>query len=261
MAMSREYPDLTWVEPAAFEYGRPAGRPLWVVIHTTEGSEGLRSAEDGAAYDARRTDGTSTHYFADQDTVVQCVNTADRANAARATGNLRGIHHELCGVAAQNPTQWHDAASLGTLRNDAKQAARDCRRWGIPIKKLTVAEVRAFKPGFCEHNDISAAFGESDHTDPGRNYPWTEYLGYVRGATDGDSDVELTDKLFGGNPTDSWKNRYPGVEPTVQNVLAFAAYDAHDAEKAVNALKGDVTELKERLLTIEEALATLVNRA
>lgn len=179
MATSPEYPDLPWVPPKAWNSGRAAGQPTVIVIHTTEGSEGLKSAEDGAAYDQRRTDGTSTHYFCDQDTVVQCVRTTDRANAAKASGNKIGIHYELCGKAAQTPDQWHDEASLGTFRNAAKQAARDAKKHGLPVRRLTAAQVRAGEKGFCAHNDISDAFGESNHTDPGRNYPWAEFLALV----------------------------------------------------------------------------------
>lgn len=186
MAKSPEYSDLSWVPPRAFGVGRPYGPPLWIVVHTTEGSEGLKSAEDGAAYDTWRPDGTSTHYFHDQDSTVQCVLTTDRANAAMATGNHYGIHHELCGVAAQSPAQWHDAASAGTLRNFAKQAARDAKKWGIPVRRLTTLQVRNHEKGFCEHKNISDAFRESDHQDPGKNYPWDEVLGMIRaemGAT------------------------------------------------------------------------------
>jgi hypothetical protein len=180
MAQSPEYPDLRWVQPKAWSSGRPYGPPLWVVVHTTQGSEGVKSAEDGAAYDTRRTDGTSTHYFHDQDTTIQCVRTSDRANGAKGTGNHYGIHHELCGKAEQNSAQWQDAASAGTIRNAAKQAARDCKKWGIPVRKLSVAQVRGHEKGLCEHHDISLAFGQSDHTDPGRSFPWPQFLDMVK---------------------------------------------------------------------------------
>lgn len=187
MARSPEYPDLPWVAAGAWSTGRPYGPPLWIVVHTTEGSEGLRSAEDGAAYDAHRPDGTSTHYMHDQDTTIQEVRTTDRANSAMGTGNRYGIHHELCGKAAQSPAQWHDAASAGTLARFARQAARDAKKWDIPVRHLTVAEVRSKSArGFCAHADITAAFGESTHQDPGANYPWSEVLGMVRAEMEDD---------------------------------------------------------------------------
>jgi N-acetyl-anhydromuramyl-L-alanine amidase AmpD len=180
VATSPEYPDLPWIPPKSWTKGRPSGQPTLIVIHTTEGSEGLVSAENGASYDTRRTDGVSTHYFHDQDTTIQCVRTTDSAHTARATGNDRGIHHELCGRAAQSPEQWRDAASKGTIARAAKQAARDAKKYGIPVRRLTAAQVRAGEKGFCEHKTISDAFGETDHQDPGKNYPWTSFLAMVQ---------------------------------------------------------------------------------
>lgn len=214
MAQSAEYPDLKWVQAKSWSAGRPSGPPLWVVVHTTEGSEGLQSAEDGAAYDTRRTDGTSTHYFHDQDNTIQCVKTSDRANAAKGTGNHFGIHHELCGKTAQNPTQWDDEASTGTINNAAKQAARDAHKWGIPIRRLTTAQVAAHAKGFCEHNNISQAFHESDHDDPGKNYPWDEFL-------------ELTNFYY----------NHPGAD---MEVTLSAATQASVAQATINKFYSDI---------------------
>jgi N-acetyl-anhydromuramyl-L-alanine amidase AmpD len=181
VAQSPEYPDLKWVPPKSWRNANRTSVQL-IVIHTTQGHERATSAEDGAAYDARRTDGTSTHYFHDQNSTVQCVHTADIAHTARAEGNRRGIQHELCGRAEQTDAQWDDAASAGTLRQAAKQAARDAKKWGIPVRHLTVAEVRAGYKGFCGHYDITRAFPQDggSHTDPGPDFPWSDFLTMVR---------------------------------------------------------------------------------
>jgi N-acetyl-anhydromuramyl-L-alanine amidase AmpD len=191
---SAEYPDLRFMEPRAWGRGRDGKAVRYIVIHYTAGSERSTSAEDGAAYDQRRTDGTSTHYFVDQDSIIQCVRTADRANAARHRGNRLGIQYELCGT-GQTRAQWLDAASLATLRLAAHQVARDCRKYGIPVRRLTVAETRrawtefpAGPRGIVGHVDCTRAYPEDggDHTDPGADFPWDVFLGLVQDEMDGD---------------------------------------------------------------------------
>lgn len=194
MAQSAEYPDLKWVSPRAYGTGRDGKAVRYIVIHYTAGAERSTSAEDGAAYDARRTDGTSTHYFVDSNSVVQCVLTRNRANAARGKGNRLGIQYELCGT-VQTRAQWLDAASLPTLKNAARQVARDCKKYGIPARRLTVAETRRAwtefpngPKGIVGHVDCTKAYPEDggDHTDPGTGFPWDVFLGLVK--------AEMTEK-------------------------------------------------------------------
>ena len=193
MAQSPEYPDLAWVEPRSWTNANRTSVQL-VVIHTTEGSAHGQSAEDGAAYDARRTDGTSTHYFHDSTSTVQCVRTADQAHTARAQGNRRGIHHELCTRAGS--ANWSDTYHQAMLRRAAKQAARDAKKWNIPIRHLTVAQVDAGAKGFCGHRDVTFAFPEDGgtHTDPGPNFPWTQFLTMVRDELE-DEDMPTTREI------------------------------------------------------------------
>lgn len=188
MTQSPEYPDLAFVQPAAYGVGRDGRSVQYVVIHYTAGSERSSSAEDGASYDQKRQDGTSCHYFHDQNSTVQCVLTPNRANSALAKGNRLGIQHELCGT-VQTREQWLDPASDGTLWRAAKQVARDCRKYGIPAVWLTPAQVRAawygpVKPkGICGHADVTLAYPEDDgdHMDPGAAFPRDVLLERVAG--------------------------------------------------------------------------------
>jgi N-acetyl-anhydromuramyl-L-alanine amidase AmpD len=200
MAQSPEWPDLKWVQPRAFGRGRDGKAVRYIVIHYTAGSERASSAEDGAASDAKRTDGTSTHYFHDQNSTVQCVHTMNRANTARHKGNRLGIQHELCGT-AQTRAQWLDAASLPTLQRCARQVARDCRKYGIPVRRLSVSETRRAwteypngPRGIVGHVDCTFAYPEDggDHTDPGRHFPWDVLLDMVRAEVLAQTQKETT---------------------------------------------------------------------
>lgn len=217
---SSEYPDLQFVKPRAYGAGRDGKAVRFIVIHYTAGAERSTSAEDGAAYDQRRTDGTSTHYFVDSDSVVQCVLTKDRANAARSKGNRLGIQYELCGT-VQTRAQWLDAASLPTLRNAARQVARDCRKYGIPARRLSVAETRRAwtefpngPRGIVGHVDCTNAYpeDEGDHTDPGPAFPWDVFLDMVQDELAPKTEDDMTPEQFVKLLED----------PNVRRALAFA---------------------------------------
>lgn len=188
MAQSPEYPDLPWMPPKSWTNANRGSVQL-IVIHTTEGSAHGQSAEDGAAYDQRRTDGTSTHYFHDSDSTVQCVVTEDQAHTARTQGNKRGIQHELC--TRGGSANWNDSYHQAMLRRAATQCARDALKWGIPVDKLTSSEVAAGVKGFCGHADVTKAFPADGgtHTDPGSSFPWSSFLAMVN-----DQVYALTDR-------------------------------------------------------------------
>ena len=192
---------IKWVgPPASYTPGR--ARPAqFITLHTTEGSEGPTSAENGVAYDKRRTDGTSCHYFTDSEGAALCeVRDADRSHSALWHGNEIGIHIEIFGRAGQSGSQWADAASRATLETTAQLVAHLCKAHGFPARRLSVAETRAAyygaagkRPkGINDHYTITRAFPEDGgtHTDVGPNFPWALFLGLVAEAM-GDEVAEL----------------------------------------------------------------------
>lgn len=237
----------TWAgPPRAYTKGRV--RPVqYVVIHSTEGSEGINSAEAGVAYDKVRLDGTSTHLFVDSNNALMEVRYSDTAHAARTHGNACGIQVELCGVAGQTAAQWHDAASLPMLRIAAKEVAAICREFGLPVRRLSPAEVRAAyynapgqRPkGICGHVDVTKAYPEDQgsHTDPGPNFPWSEFLAMVAAEMGGSSEGDDMPRYF--QLEDQSAGRYNGCTyefaPSLEKLTAWQAAHPGPTDKLKRA--------------------------
>ena len=103
--------------------------------------------------------------------------------AAGPTGNARGLHVSALAYAADTRAAWMSRPRQLDLI--AEILADWCTRYGIPPVKLTAAEVRAGKRGICGHAEISQAWHESDHTDPGGGFPWDHVIDLVLKKTTG----------------------------------------------------------------------------
>lgn len=159
-----------------------------IVLHTMEAPEKLDTAENVAAWFANRhaprypAPKASAHYNVDCDSIIQCVREHDIAWHAPGA-NHDGIGVEQAGTAWQSAIQWRDAYSTSVLAKTARLTAKIARRHNIPIRKLSVEEVRGKKEmGFAGHVDVTNAFPEAKgtHQDPGPHFPWDEFLDQVR---------------------------------------------------------------------------------
>jgi hypothetical protein len=190
---SPDHPELLFVEAAGYTTGRPDGKPLWIVVHDMEASETATRAENTAAYYVNPSDGrrVSSHYTADNNSVVQCVRLKDSAwTVGNRPGNNRGINWELSGFASQTRAQWLDPFGLAMFAQIAPILRADAAKYGIPLERRTVAELKAWKPGITSHNDLRLAFGGTTHTDPGVNFPWDVFLNLM---TEDDMALEPAD--------------------------------------------------------------------
>lgn len=148
-----------------------------IVIHTMESPEKGSTAENVASWFAGPSaPKASAHYCVDQDSVVQSVKDSDVAwHAPGANHNGIGIEH--AGYAKQTPEEWADPASTAMLLLSAKLVAGLCKKYEIPIVRLTPEDLKAKKKGLCGHIDITNAFNEGKgHWDPGPSFPWQQYL-------------------------------------------------------------------------------------
>jgi hypothetical protein len=200
VATSNDHPGLPFLQAAGYTRGRPDGPPLWVVIHDMEASEHSGRAESTAAYFANPPDGrqVSSHFTVDNDSVIQCVDEDDIAwTVGNRPGNYRGINWELSGFANQTRAQWLDAFGVAMFAEMAPIAAASMRRWGIPNRWCSIADLQARRPGLTTHNDLRIAFGGTTHTDPGPNFPF-DYLQQVLEAAlneEDDMDTNQSQKL------------------------------------------------------------------
>lgn len=196
MGTSNDYPGLKFVQAKGYTRGRPDGRPLWIVWHTMEVDELPDRAENTAAYFANPGDGreVSSHYCVDSNSAVQCVDEDDTAwTVGNRAGNNRGINFELAGRAAQTRAQWTDDYSRRLLAVAAPIAAHAMKRWHIPNRWCTQADLKALRPGHTTHNALRIAYGGTTHTDPGPGFPTDLVMQLVGHILEGDTDMPLSD--------------------------------------------------------------------
>lgn len=158
-----------------------------IVVHDTEGGyEGsiswMISQQNGSYHILRALGGQGARLVPD----------SRQAWGAAATGNRIGLHVSIEGYAKWNRSEW-----LAKGKDGMEGMAHDIAAWsnayGIPLVRLTPSQVRAGQRGVCTHHDISIAFGETDHTDPGPGYPLDLVIARAKeilaGSTSGGNDM------------------------------------------------------------------------
>lgn len=168
------YYDTDW--SARFDFGgpRPTSGIQRIVIHTTENAGGTPAA-NVANYQLTSRTG-SYHVLVDTTGNRLRENTDDWItwSTGNNAGNVQGLNLSFVAQAGWSRDQW--LAQEKMLRAGAKTVRYWCDKYNIPMSKVTTAR------GICGHGDLRA-FGGTDHTDPGANFPWDIFIGYVKGAT------------------------------------------------------------------------------
>ena len=166
-------------------------RSKWVVLHTMETAEGNSIAESiGGNWFTNPDAQASAHYCVDNDSIVQGVNEGDYAWASGPTGNYLGIQIEMAGRASQSRAEWLDDYSRAMLERVAALVADICTRQDIPVRVLTDEQVAAGEPGITTHAALARVFRETNHTDPGPNFPWDYFVERVQAHVSGGGSVE-----------------------------------------------------------------------
>jgi len=165
-----------------------------IVIHGTVSPCVRGGAVNVARYFQTPAAGGSAHYVVDPGEVVRCL--AETTVAYHAPPNTGSIGVELCDPQQGPASRWADDNHEAMLRLAAALVRDIAARWDVPLRRLTVAEVRAGARGICGHVDVSRAFGQSDHTDPGTGFPWAHFMQLVTGEDDMPSAKEIADAVY-----------------------------------------------------------------
>lgn len=153
-----------------------------IVIHATVSPCMKGGARNVARYFQSPGTGGSAHYVVDPAEIVQCVKEGTVAYHAPPNANSIGI--ELCDPQAGAAARWGDPAHEAMLVRAAGLVREVAGRWGVPLTKLTAAQLKAGHHGICGHADVSAAWHETDHVDPGEHgpFPWAHFMQLITGA-------------------------------------------------------------------------------
>ncbi|WP_245718152.1 peptidoglycan recognition protein family protein [Nocardia miyunensis] len=100
--------------------------------------------------------------------------------AAGSPANERGLHLCLLGYASQSRADW---LSRPAQLDAAARVLRDWHdRYGIPLVKITGAQMAAGVRGVGGHKDTVDAWHATNHTDPGSGFPYDVLLAKATGG-------------------------------------------------------------------------------
>jgi len=174
-----------------------------IVVHTTEGGEGIDSAEGLAQFCAgpktpifnKKGERTGTnvaayHWVCDADSVIPLAPENVIANHA-AGANRFSIGVCLTGRAGQTAEEWADEMSAPTVESAARLTGERAQALGIPLRRLSSDELKAGESGICGHINVHEAFHKTDHTDPGPQFPWDRFLALAQDQTNTTPSTEV----------------------------------------------------------------------
>lgn len=186
------------------------GKKYGIAIHNTSNDA---PAANEASYATRREDGVSAHFYADDEEVIQSLDTNARAgHAGSSNGNQNAIAVEITGVNGWTRTQWLNNVNWNLLGQVLHVV---CAEYSIAARRATVQEMKDNPKvrAFYSHNDMRLAWGGTTHDDPGPNFPWDRLFQAVNAGMD--DDMNLSDKVRGTRNPDR----------TVENILADLSND------------------------------------
>lgn len=193
----------------ARHHGGNSNTPITrLVIHATCPDVGYPSASKAgravstAEYFASTSRSASAHYVCDVSATVQCL--SEETIGYHAPPNSHSIGIEICADGGSRASfekashaytreQWLSPQVWPAVERAAILARGICHRHHIPVRKLTTAQVKSGMSGICGHDNVSDAFHQSDHDDPGPYFPWNEFIAAIQGKNTNKGELSMSD--------------------------------------------------------------------
>lgn len=171
-------PSPPYLGPAA-HHGDADNKPIRrIVLHSTVSACVPGGARAVAEYFRSAGAGGSAHYVVDPHEVVQVV--YDSTVAYHAPPNQHSVGVELCDMpTTTTAARWGDAAHRDMAELAARLVAQLALAYGVPVRYVSARQLRAGAHGITTHNEVSQAFGQSTHWDPGA-WPRRRFMRKVR---------------------------------------------------------------------------------
>lgn len=154
---------------------RPESEIHYIVIHDGEAPSPTGAAEGMGRWFENPKSGGSTHFGVDNDSTQQYL-SLEAISWGAPPLNQHGVHIECAGKASLTRAQW--LKTYGPMLERVGWLIADLhKRLGIPIKVLTVSELKAAgahpskDAGIVTHAAVSRVFHKTTHTDPGPGFP------------------------------------------------------------------------------------------
>lgn len=153
---------------------RSASSISYFVIHVAEAALPTTGAEAIGRYFASDSSRGSTHFGVDNNSTQRYLSDLIVAWGAPPL-NVSGLHCESVGKSSFGRHQWLKEYGP-TFQRFGWLIANRCRKYKIPLILLDAQDLKRLgkspaKGGITTHAAVSAAWHESDHTDPGSGYP------------------------------------------------------------------------------------------
>jgi hypothetical protein len=165
----RYYPTTTWIKNGVVIHDSESGDGSSATLVSILKSPGNIPSKHGGMY------GPGYHAITDgKGGYVQLANSSAGTYSAGSPANTTFWHVCIPGFAKQTREEWQDELSMAHIKGVAKfvyeKWIEDGKSWGLSFV-FADQLVKGIK-GYTSHYQVSLAWHNSDHYDPGPNFPW-----------------------------------------------------------------------------------------